>query len=212
MDLSTLLRLWRELSPWIQGLFGGAGAILLWEAVLKPIRERRALAHILAEEIAHNLQYAAGQRLYLEGNPKGLPGDFRLSMLVFSAVAHRIGELPHLTGDTVLLYRRVDALNALPEKFAQALRDLNDSSGDSWEVRERKENARKESDTILTIYRQGLEKVVEDANAILPRLRAAARPWYRVDYMLRKKQTLDLQDMAGDVMKLLERNRRARGG
>ena len=34
---------WTDLSPWLQGLFGGAGVTLLWEGVLKPVRERRSL-------------------------------------------------------------------------------------------------------------------------------------------------------------------------
>jgi hypothetical protein len=55
-----------EVSPWVQGLFGGTGATLFWEGILKPVRARRSLAHVLAEEVAHNLQYAAEQRLYLD--------------------------------------------------------------------------------------------------------------------------------------------------
>jgi hypothetical protein len=193
----------KDISPWVQGLFGGAGATLLWEAFLKPAAERRSLAHVLAEEIAHNLQYAAGQRIYLNHNPKGIPYDFALSRMVFDAIAPRIGELPEHVADIMLIYRHVESLNALPGAFSNAF--------DAYRVAQtagggpRTEEHKRDLETMLGIYKDSLERLVNLSNALLPKLRRKAIPYYRPDLRLRRKPTLSLDDLAADVERLVQR-------
>lgn len=184
------------ISLWLQGLFGGAGATLLWEGILKPHRDRRSLAHVLAVEISHNLQYAVGQRLYLNENPKGLPGDFRLSNLVFQSVADRVGDLQDLAGDVVLICRQVDELNALPEGFTRALDQYLAARGTD---QRREVEARAQLDSILSVYRTGLETLIGRLNAVLPQLRRRSIAWYRPDQRLAKPKLLKVDDVRKEV-------------
>lgn len=181
------------LSPWIQGFFGGAGATLLWEGVLKPRRARRRVAHALAEEIALALTYAASQRLYVKHLPKGVPGDFAMSDVVFNAVAAQLGELPELLGEIVIFYQGVRDLNHLPVGFAESLRAYRSAEVADQSIHQR------ELDSILGVYRSGLETCVDRANKLLPKLHKAAIPWYRFDRRLRKPRLLSLDQLAKDV-------------
>jgi hypothetical protein len=185
-----------DLSPWLQGLFGGAGITLLWEGFLKPGRDRRSLAHVLAEELSLTVQYAAGQRLYIKHNPKGMPGDFAICDAVFTAVAPRLGELPDLVGEIVLFYHGVRDLNRLPALYADALDQYRRGKPPEQAIHDR------QMDSVLGVYRTGLEKCVERANALLPKLRRASIPWYRIDLRLRKPKVLSLDSLARDVDEL----------
>ena len=188
-----------ELSPWIQGLFGGTGATLVWEGILKPVRARRSVAHVLAEEVAHNLQYSAGQRLLLDKNPRGIPNDFSLSTGVYEALLPRIGELPKLVAEIVLLYRSIEALNAIPESFTVALNKLQDPEGHPRHVFTQLEE---QVNAFLGVYRTGLESVVNRASTLLPKLRKASVPWYRLDLRLRKPKLLSLDELGKTVEQL----------
>jgi hypothetical protein len=205
---------WQALSPWLQGLFGGAGVTLLWEGIVKPSRERRSLAHVLAEEIGHNLQYAAGQRLYHEKEPKIIPGDFTLSELVFSAIADRLGELPELTGEIVLCYRKAQALNAIPEAYTIILNEYLHAKEALATglpgVSEKYQNAQTAVRAHIGVYRSGLEGFVATANTLLPKLRRAATPWYRFDIRMRKPNLLSLEDLAQDANRLADQRRKER--
>jgi len=188
------LEWWKNLSPWVQGLFGGAGVTLLWEGLLKPTRDRRSLARVLASEISINIQYAAGQRLYLNHNPSGIPSDFAMSDAVFEATAARIGDLPpNVIGEVVLLYGGLRDLNRIPASFALALREFRSKSGPDQKV------VQMELDSHFGVYRTSLEKFVERANVLLPKLHRIATPWFRIDLRLKKKRVLTLEDLARDV-------------
>jgi hypothetical protein len=152
--------------------------------------------------MAHNLQYAAGQRLYLDHNPKGIPRDFSLSKMVFDAVASRIGELRAEVGDIVLVYRYIESLNALPEKFETIL--------DQYRIAQKTSDSqvdehRGDLETTLGIYRDSLERLVNLLNNVLPRLRRRATPWYRIDLRIRREPTLSLEDLAARVAQIAER-------
>jgi hypothetical protein len=199
----------------VQGLFGGAGAILLWEAFLKPARERRSLAHMLAEEIGLNIQHAAAQLSYAKKhNPKGIPADFVLSEVVFNAVAARVGELPALAGDVVHLYQRVATMNRLPTDFSETLdrlRDLEAQNPADARVKQHRDLL----DNMLVVYRSSLDTFINLGNEVLPKLREAARPWYRLDLLLRKPKYAHMTRIERDVdehqNKLQTELRRARG-
>jgi hypothetical protein len=217
-DIACLLhgfwRWWADAQPWLQGLFGGAGALLLWEGVLKPKRERRALAHALAEELSHNLQYAVGQRLYLEHNPKSIPMDFELSEIVFSAVRAKFGELRPHVGAIMLVYRQIQALNKLPAAYKETLLRYNAENTTIPEVNAdpsrggRIAELDRELNSMLGVYKSGLEVIVGRVNTLLPRLRRAAVPLWRLDYYLRPKKLLSITEAAENVATLAAQRKR----
>lgn len=172
----------------IQGLFGGAGATLLWEGLLKPRREQRNLAHILAEEVSLNIQIAANQIAMFEHNPKSVPQDFRFSTRVFESVAERIGALPtRLVGDVILMYFGMDATNRLPDLFAHTL-DVEDAmiaemnpigafpAGPAVQVRHKALGFQIET------FKGGVTKGLDRAKELLPALRRAAAPWWQLEH------------------------------
>ena len=183
-----------QLSPVLQGLFGGAGATLLWELILRPARARRAVARVLAEEVSLALESCAAGRLQLNLTPRAIPGDFQISTLAFNAISSDLGELPsELIGETVLLYHHIGLVNAIPKTFGESL--------DKWTAlavvgdTEERQSLRRELDQTLIVYRGSLEKLVERCNAISPKLRRKSVPLWRIDYLFRRKKLLSLEEL-----------------
>jgi hypothetical protein len=188
----------KDLSPWLQGLFGGAGVTFLWEVFLRPSRARRSVARVLAEEVSIGLEHCAAQRLQLELTPTTLPADFQISANAFDALANQLGELPASTvGGVVLFYHQAKVMNGLPIGYGavhnrwQALA----TAGDTPERKALKE----ELERYLLVYKMGLEKMVERANELLPQLRRLSVPMWRVDYLLRKKKLLSIDELQKQV-------------
>lgn len=112
------------------GLFGGAGATLLWELVLKPMRQRRNVAEVLSAEVSLNLELLAAAEV--NARPDNVPSDFELSTMVFDAMAERIGELPSQTvREVIFLYRYFKQLNELPKMYVKSVDDLRAVPADS---------------------------------------------------------------------------------
>lgn len=190
----------------------------LWEAVLKPKRERRSVAHALAEELSHNLQYAVGQRQYMNHDPKSVPSDFELSEIAFNAVGGKFGELRPHVGRIMLVYRQVQALNKLPADYKETLLreraekaiipDVKEAPGH----RERIARLDSELNAIVGVYKSGLEVLVDRINELLPKLRRASVPLWRLDYYFRRKKRLSLSDSAETVAALAAQRKREREG
>jgi hypothetical protein len=101
----------------LTALFGGAGATLLWEVLLRPKRDRRNVAEVLSAELSHNMQMLAATAV--NARPDTVPPDLALSTMVFDAVTEKIGELPSETiGEVVFIYRYFQQLNALPLAYS----------------------------------------------------------------------------------------------
>ena len=103
-----------------------------------------------------------------------------------------------------MLYHQIAHLNQLPASFSESLRLFQSSDVP---------NSAKyaiEMNATLSVYRSGLEKCVERANLLLPKLRRASVAWYRIDRRLRKPQLLSLDELARDVDKLAELRRKDR--
>jgi len=165
-----------NISPWLQGLFGGAGATLLWELGLKPGRERRALARALGAEVGLNLQYIAGARAVLDRQPRSIPADFKVPTLTFTAVAPVIGQLDAvLVADLTALYAEFFALNDVVEMWNGALTEHRKLSGEDVGPRKRSEQ---QLNKMLVVYRTSLDRTVGRANDALPKLRSASRHWF----------------------------------
>jgi hypothetical protein len=95
------------------GLFGGAGATLLWELILKPRRERQAVAGALFAELLRIEQYV---KAFLERSDRSrFPTEFHVSTFVFDSLTSRIGEL-HLStlAELVGVYAKMHELNRIP--------------------------------------------------------------------------------------------------
>jgi hypothetical protein len=200
-------------SPWIQGLFGGAGATLLWEGFLKPRRERRSLTHVLAEEVALNLELGANHIEWFNHNPKGVPQDFRFLTTVYESVAERLGALPtRLVGEIVLLYAGMDAVNRIPSHFAHALERRDEMRMEQGRLQGPGVFAKisvaareTELEMQLKTFRNGLEKAFERANRILPKLRRASISTWRLDQRFRKKSYLSVDQIKQNVAGHAER-------
>jgi hypothetical protein len=109
----------------------------------------------------------------------------------------------------VLLYRQFEALNDLPKPFSDALERFHSPDGQHVLTLGR---LQEELNAYLGVYRTGLEAAVDRANTLLPKLRRAAIPWYRLDLRLRKPKLLSLEQLGGNVAQLaLDRDAQRRG-
>lgn len=89
---------------------------LMWEAIVKPSRDRKALRAALAAELADSIKYLdaiveAGRR-----NRGEVPPNFHISTQVFVALAAELGTLrPLLVARLVSVYRQFNELNWAPQ-------------------------------------------------------------------------------------------------
>ena len=157
-----------DLAAVIQGLVGGSAVVLVWEAFLKPAREKRSLANMLKEEVGHNLQYAIGQRLRHDRNPAEFPADFRMSTITFDAVAARLGELSEHVGPIHLLYRRLDLLNRSAEQWPTLRAKYEHACREGDLAGAQLENNRLVA--FLQTFRSELDAVAIECHSLLPRL------------------------------------------
>jgi len=74
------------------------------EAVLQGRRRRAAVATALAPEIAINAQELGEAQLERVKTPVGYPRDFRISMVMFQALAAHIGEFPPAMTSDILTF------------------------------------------------------------------------------------------------------------
>lgn len=188
----------------LTGLFGGAGATLLWETVLKPRRERRSVAQVLSAEVSLNLQLLAAA--LVGADAKKLPPDFRLSTMVFDAVAERIGELrPDDVGEVVFLYNHFTNLNRLVEFYVQYVDDLRACPPDA----PHRGTIVSEIQSCIRAFYGSIDKAVNRTNLVQPRLLRAAKPWWSLrKWRSQQSQMLCLDEIA-QRMQLSEQHRSA---
>lgn len=106
-----------DLQSIIAGLFGGFGALAVWEGYLKPIRIQKRIADVLYIEIDQNLRRTVRAHLVFQRTGKRSI-DLTLSCLGFNAVASQISELPKEAIDCcIVTYNRFMYLNNLSETW-----------------------------------------------------------------------------------------------
>lgn len=178
------------------GLFGGAGATLLWELVLKPMRERRNVAEVLSAEVSLDLQLLAATELYARSD--NVPSDFELSTMVFDAMAERIGELPSQTvSEVIFLYQYFKHLNKLPKTYVKSVDDLRAAPADS----PRRKAVENEIRSCVEVFNSYVAKAIQRVNLTQPMLLAAAFPWWSPrKYRHASSKELDLREMAERVL------------
>ncbi|MBW3570127.1 MAG: hypothetical protein KY467_03370 [Gemmatimonadetes bacterium] len=105
----------------LAGLFGGFGAIVLWEAFLKPLSDRRQTARVLAAEIRWHLQHFHEIIEIRSRDPGMVPQDRPFTHPGFEAVGSAIGALPSdVLIDVLAFYRTADTIASLTKDFAEA--------------------------------------------------------------------------------------------
>ena len=101
----------------ITGALGGFVATFLWEVVLKPRRERKALAELLAAELEQHARLLTAMRLERAKQPDRVVTQQGLSTGVYEAVLGRLGELPYtLVGPLVVYYQLLQRLRDVGAK------------------------------------------------------------------------------------------------
>jgi hypothetical protein len=99
------------------GLFGGAGATLIWEMAIRPVREGRAFSRLLLTELVINRRIIAERIRILDTNPLP-PKGFRLYTVIFDSSAGRLSELPLGVGALVYwVYRYFERLMYTSDDF-----------------------------------------------------------------------------------------------
>jgi hypothetical protein len=172
----------------IAGLFGGTGAVLVWEVVIRPVVQGRAVAEVLSAEVSFNLEYLAAARVV--ARPNSVPMDFSLSTSVCDSVADRIGDLPpNLVGEVVFLYRYFTELNKLPLGYGETLREFRSYEPGS----PNHQAAQRELGALIAVFNQNVQKAIARIELVQPLLLAAASPWWSIRGRRRRKPiTLDV--------------------
>lgn len=185
-----------ELTSVLAGLFGGVGATLLWEVVIKPMRERRSIAEVLAAEISINLQFLGADKVLLSAKKVN---DIKLSTSVYTAVLPRLGDLPpNLVGEIVFLYKYFEEINEHPKIYAQLVEELRTSPG-------HKEAIEGEIAACINVHNSYVPKAIHRINLNQKALLTAAFPWWSTRlYSKRPPQGLTYEELEGRIAKSQE--------
>jgi hypothetical protein len=188
-----------EIISFLAGVFGGSGAVLLWELALRPWVQGRAVAEVLSAEVSQNLEYLTAASML--AMPKSIPGDFSLGTAVFASLTDRIGDLPpDLVGEVVFLYRYFEELNRMPSGFSESLRELR-----SHEVGSANHQAcERELGAVVAVFNQTVLKAINRIQLVQPLLLKAAAPWWSLRGRRRRKSVqLDIDVLRQKIEKSL---------
>jgi hypothetical protein len=114
----------------LAGLFGGAGATLVWELAIKPRRERQAVARLLMAEMMLNRRIVINAQRGREAGTVTMPPSTRLLHATsYAASAQRLAELPIPVAIMVdWTYRYLDKITNTQERYWSVAMQ-NDSAG-----------------------------------------------------------------------------------
>lgn len=195
MNLVSVVDLLAYLSPILSGLFGGAGAVLLWEGVLKPVAVRRRTAKVLGAEVSFNKLVMIAHRSGRTVDPGGLPADFHLTSRGFDVVVDGIAELSvEFLVPVLLFYERVRHLNAVAEAY---WRDV-----DRWKAMQpgdERKSSERELDRTLSVFDSGLDVAIREAEQLIPKLREVAA--LRRPKGLKSFSIEDFEEAAAEVVR-----------
>lgn len=139
------------------GLFGGIGAVLVWELFVRPLVQGRAIAEVLSAEVSFNLEYLTAAGLVAKSN--SIPMDFSLSTTVFDSVIDHVGDLPpNLVGEVVFLYRYFTELNKQPTGYAEALREYRGQQAAGRAGSPHQQAAERELAGIIAVFNQTIQE------------------------------------------------------
>lgn len=108
-----------SLSGVLAGLFGGAGATLVWELGIRPGRDRRGFARLLIAELLVNRRVVANELAARSTRPTNIPQNpWTLYTSVFQSSTARLAELPLRTSVLVYwCYRYFHRIESFGERF-----------------------------------------------------------------------------------------------
>ncbi len=160
----------------VGGLFGGAGATILWEVFLRPVVVGRSVAEVLSAEISLNLELLAAVQS-LGQKRTGIPADLSLSTVAFDSLTDRIGDLPpNLIGEVVFLYKYFHELNSMPKAWIDGVKELRGYGATSANYKSTERELRQ----LIGVFRQYVQKSVDRTNLVQPTLLKAAAPWWSI--------------------------------
>ncbi len=100
------------------GFLGGAATFFLLEMGYKKLRERHGIAEALAAELANAADDLVTHTK--DQDPHEIPGYFRISHIVFDAIASRLSDLPFEDIVSITkVYRLLDELNRMPNAWRE---------------------------------------------------------------------------------------------
>lgn len=180
--------------PFVQGAVGWSAASFVVETFVRPSRGRRRLAHVLAQEVGHDLELLVLQLEYFQIAPNELPADLHLADGVYRAVLDRIGELSDkVTGELILFYERIASINnqknelaTLIDAVAEGRRDPDRHGGASALELKQERLARG-----VQVFKGTFIAAAQQGDKLLRQLRVAETFLGRFGYWFRKKPTLD---------------------
>ena len=150
-----------------------AGLALAWESIWRPSKDRRALEAGLAAEINEAIRYLASHRdMGPRQRPRAVPPDFKISTIIFRAVAPRLGTLePTTLAKLVALYRQFEELNWTPREFQRLSRAVRTARSQP-----ECNDAEDEVELCFGTFYEYLITVQALAEQTLPLLRSTASP------------------------------------
>jgi hypothetical protein len=171
-----------ELASLIAGIFGGSGAVLLWELVIRSRVQGRAIAEVVSAEVSLNLEYLTVASMLAKSNK--IPADFALATSVFGSLTDRIGDLPSdLVGEVVFLYRYFEDLNRMPSSFGESLREFRSYQPGT----ENHIACQRELAGGVAVFNQTVVKAIARIQLVQPLLLDAASPWWSFRGRKRRK-------------------------
>lgn len=184
------------MSALLLGLFGGIGATVLWELILKPARERRSIAEVVAAEVSINMQLLTAAQVM--GSARKVPPDFAASTMVFDGIVSSIGQLPPAAiREVVFLYRYFHELNRIPAKYVEYVNDLRQvPKGHKGQH----DQVQREIDSCVNVFNSYVDKAITRANITQPLLLKSALPWWSLRrWQHGKSKTLSIDEAAQRV-------------
>jgi uncharacterized membrane protein YccC len=119
-----------EIVAAIVGALIGSATTLLWEAVLRPRRERLSVAAAFNAEVAF-MRPTIGRYLNAADTPP-IPIDFHAPTTVYQSLSDRLGELPaDLSFLLATLYSALEEANALPGHYEAVSRRRESPFGEA---------------------------------------------------------------------------------
>lgn len=186
-----------ELGIAVIGAVVGSIATLAWEAFIRPKRDARSLAEVLAVDISLHAQAVAAELIQIQAHPKLVPLPRPMPTALYLAIVGRVGELPRtLLGDTLALYRILERLNEISERANTLHAQLKTLPADDVTYPILKDQL---ADNVA-LYGRFMENAKARINHVQPRMIKVAMPWWSPRFWTGPRPTsLKAEDMAKAV-------------
>lgn len=180
----------------LAAIFGGAGAVVLWEMVVRPLRVRREFSEILLTELSLNSSILGSAAAHAQHNQ--IDPAFRVSTKLYDLNSASLVALPAgLAGRVVNLYFLLANLNELPQRYEEYLDTLRATKDP-----ELQQQIAGETQAVIARFNYRVRDVLERMGPIQTTLYRLAYPLWSPRAM--KKPSLEedtLEEIAARVAK-----------